>query len=311
MIVASILLGIAAVAALPREEEPIMAVTFWGEGVDHCTLRRVAAEAEDLVKREPNACITGLIGGEGRQVEVRLDPVRLAACGLDGPVIAAMLAMSNAAPDTGGCPSPGGQIVEHTDGLLKSAREVSQVVVKVEAGKPVTLGDVAAIADGPPEPGQYVFFGTGPAAGDKGLSVAAPDTGAYPAVTLTAAKRKGTNAIEAARRALARLEDARGTVIPDDIRTTVTRHCGETAKEKSDELLLHMLIAIVSLTVLIWSALGHRESGIVALAIPVTLALTLAVFYVYTVNEVTDWQIHAGTAGPFNGSRHAPPPAGE
>ena len=70
---------------------------------------------------------------------------------------------------------------------------------------------------------------------------------------------------------------------------TVTRHYGETAKEKSNELLFHMLIAIVSVTMLIWFTLGHRESGVVALAIPVTLALTLAVFYLYgyTLNRIT------------------------
>jgi multidrug efflux pump subunit AcrB len=50
-----------------------------------------------------------------------------------------------------------------------------------------------------------------------------------------------------------------------------------------------MMIAIVSVTVLIRFTLGHRESGVVALAIPVTLALTLAVFYLYgyTLNRIT------------------------
>jgi multidrug efflux pump subunit AcrB len=50
-----------------------------------------------------------------------------------------------------------------------------------------------------------------------------------------------------------------------------------------------MLIAIVSVSILIMITLGRRESGIVATAIPVTLALTLAVFYLtgYTLNRVT------------------------
>ena len=50
-----------------------------------------------------------------------------------------------------------------------------------------------------------------------------------------------------------------------------------------------MLLAMLSVTALIWLALGRRESGIVAIAIPVTLALTLLVFYLYgyTLNRVT------------------------
>jgi multidrug efflux pump subunit AcrB len=80
-----------------------------------------------------------------------------------------------------------------------------------------------------------------------------------------------------------------GTLIPGDVSVVVTRNYGETASEKSNELLLHMMIAIISVSLLIWLALGLREAGIVATAIPVTLALTLAVFYFYgyTLNRIT------------------------
>ena len=53
------------------DDVPILALTFWGEDADHYTLRRVAAEVEDLIKREDNVSITTLIGGERRQVEVQ------------------------------------------------------------------------------------------------------------------------------------------------------------------------------------------------------------------------------------------------
>ncbi len=70
---------------------------------------------------------------------------------------------------------------------------------------------------------------------------------------------------------------------------TVTRNYGETAKDKSDELLKHLMIATLSVTLLIALALGWRESGVVLIAIPVTLALTLFIFYLfgYTLNRVT------------------------
>ena len=50
-----------------------------------------------------------------------------------------------------------------------------------------------------------------------------------------------------------------------------------------------MLIAVVSVSILIAITLGFRESLIVFIAIPVTLALTLAVFYLYgyTLNRIT------------------------
>jgi multidrug efflux pump subunit AcrB len=252
-------------------------------------LRRVAAEVENLAKREQHVSITTIIGGSHRQVNVFLDPVRVSAFGLDLEQVAMMVCTANQETDAGSFPSPDGQVLIHVGGFLKDTGEVGQVVVGVFEGRPVYLRDVAAITDGPGEPANYVFFGTGPAGHEKGITAHEDQKDMYPAVTVTFAKRKGTNAIAVANNVLARIEKARGTIIPDNIHMTVTRHYGKTAKEKSDELLFHMMIAIVSVTILIWFALGRRESGVVAIAIPVTLALTLAVFYLYgyTLNRIT------------------------
>jgi multidrug efflux pump subunit AcrB len=50
-----------------------------------------------------------------------------------------------------------------------------------------------------------------------------------------------------------------------------------------------MLIAVISVAALVCLTLGLREAGIVFIAIPVTLALTLATFYIYgfTLNRIT------------------------
>ena len=271
------------------DDVPILALTFWSEEVEPYLLRRVAAEVEDQAKREPNVSTTSLIGGGSRRVEVQLDPSRMAGYGLDPVAVSQLVFAANQAADAGSYPSTGGQIIVHTGDFLKTAEDVRNVVVSAYQGRPVYLGDVANVVDGPPMPENYVYFGTGPAAGEKGISPEETVHAPYPAVTLTLAKRKGTNAISVAEKVLARVETLKGTVIPDNVHVTITRHYGETAKEKSDELLWHMLIAVVSVTVLIWFTLGHRESGVVAFAIPVTLALTMAVFYLYgyTLNRIT------------------------
>jgi len=272
------------------DDVPILALTFWGDDTDHYLLRRVAAEVEDIVKRENDVSTTALIGGQTREILVELDPVRMAALNVDGEQVAAMICAANMENQAGSFPSSKGQVLVQTGGFFKSTEDVNQLVVSVHENKPVYLKDIASVTDGPREPAQYSFFGPGPAAEEKGILLKTPpDKGIYPAVTLTVAKRKGTNAITVANNILSRVEEVKGSVIPDNIHTTITRHYGETAKEKSDELLYHMLIAIVSVTILIMLTLGRRESGVVALAIPVTLALTLAVFYLYgyTLNRIT------------------------
>ncbi len=77
------------------DDVPILALTFWGKHADHYTLRRVAAEVDDLIKREENVSTTTLIGGYRRQLTVDLDPVRLSAFGLDIGRISAMVCAAN------------------------------------------------------------------------------------------------------------------------------------------------------------------------------------------------------------------------
>ncbi len=271
------------------DDVPVLALTFWSETADHYTLRRVAAEVENAVKQEKKVSITHLIGGEKRQITVRLDPVRLAAFKLDPQIIARQLLSANQASNAGSYPSPAGEIKVHTGAFLKTRRDVEMVVVGVHNGRPVYVRDIARVVDGPGEPSQYVFLGAGPAAATKHMHFSNSAEGVYPAVTLTLAKRKGANAISVVKRVLARVNDLKGDRIPDNVHITITRNYGETAEEKSNELLFHMAIAVFSVTLLIAVTLGLRESGIVLLAIPVTLALTMAVFhlYGYTLNRIT------------------------
>jgi multidrug efflux pump subunit AcrB len=88
---------------------------------------------------------------------------------------------------------------------------------------------------------------------------------------------------------LKKVDTLKGRIIPGEVEVAVTRHYGETAAEKSNELLLHMGIAVIGVSLLILFTLGWRESIIIAIAIPSTLALTLLVFYLYgyTLNRIT------------------------
>ena len=267
------------------DDVPILALTFWSEDADHYMLRRVTAEVENVIKRQPNVSTTTMIGDAQRQVQVLFDPVRLASVGMDLNQAAMMIQAANQEADAGSYPSQKGQVTIHVGGFIRTDQDLQRVVLGIHGGRPVYLQDVATIKDGPAEPSQYVYFGTGPAAADKEIK----KQGRFPAITLTVAKRKGTNAITVADEVLHRIADARGSIIPDNIHMTITRNYGETAEEKSNELLYHMGIAVLSVTLLILFTLGRRESGVVALAIPVTLALTMATFYFYgyTLNRIT------------------------
>ena len=262
------------------DDVPILALTIHSPHYDHLTLRRLAAQVDDAVKQVPLVAETTLIGGAQRQVRVLLDPVRLASRNLSPAGLVPMLQQANKQYSAGGLTSDNHEVIVETGAFLQTAQDVGNVVVGAYSGKPLYLRDVAEILDGAEEPSQYVFFGSGAANKNS------PDE---PAVTIAIAKRPGANAISVARQVLKKVDTLKGYIIPSDVQVSITRNYGVTAEDKSNELLWHMLLAVVSVSFLILLVLGWRESIIVALAIPATLALTLLVFYLYgfTLNRIT------------------------
>ncbi len=264
------------------DDVPVLALTLSSGERGHHDLRRIAGEVADAVKSVPDVSETQVIGGRPRTVRVHLDAAALAAHHLTPADLAERLRGANARSRSGEMRSVDAEVLVETGRFLRDRTDVERVVVGVYGGRPVFLSDVARVEDGPDEPTDYVLLEPGradPRWGD----------GPFPAVTVSVAKRKGTNAVDVAAHVMRVVEGLRGERIPQDVVVTTTRDYGHTAAEKSNELLLHMAIAIVSVSLLIWLALGARESGIVAIAIPVTLALTLAAFFLlgYTLNRIT------------------------
>ncbi len=277
------------VKARSIDDVPILSLTLWSDNprFSGYELRRVALELCTEIKKDQSVAEFSVIGGQRRQAKVVLDPARLKAYQTSAFQIMDALGKANVSLPAGAYPSGNRETLVETGGFLGGIDEIGRVVVGVRNGRPVYLKDVAILQDGPEEPGSYVFMGLGPAAGHKGISGSpAPQR---EAVTIAIAKKKGANASTVAQEALAKVAALRGKLIPSEVNVTVTRNYGETAKEKSDELLDHMLIATISVIILIALALGVREAAVVAVAVPVTLALTLLTTYLYgyTLNRVT------------------------
>ena len=264
------------------DDVPILAMTLWGEHYDGYRLRAIADEIRHNIAQIPDVSETTIIGGLPRTMRVVLSTEKLSAYGLSPIAIVGHLQTANASVQAGNFSDNNQEVRVDAGNLFNSREELEAVVVGVVRGHPVYLRDVAdKIVDGPAEPSNYVVYGTTIASQGAARQ--------YPAVTITVAKRKGTNATDISNAVLKRMHQMQGVNIPSDVTVTTTRNYGETAKNKSDELLEHLLLATLSVTFLVALFLGWRESGVVLLAIPVTLALTMSVFYFlgYTINRVT------------------------
>ncbi|MGA3081992.1 MAG: efflux RND transporter permease subunit [Terracidiphilus sp.] len=264
------------------DDVPILALTLWGEHYDGYQLRAIAAEMQHNIEQISDVSETAIIGGLPRTMRVVLSTGKLNAYGLSLMEIVGHLQAANASVQAGSFAENNQELRVDAGNLFTNREDLEAVVVGLVRGHPVYLRDVAEkIVDGAAEPANYVVYGTA----HSGTSAARQ----YPAVTITVAKRKGTNATDISIAVLKRVHEMQGVTIPNDVTVTTTRNYGETAKAKSDELLEHLLLATLSVTLLVAFFLGWRESGVVLLAIPVTLALTMTVFYLlgYTINRVT------------------------
>ncbi len=271
------------------DDVPVLGVTLWSaEAASALELEHVARTLEMELKQVKGAREVQTIGGPGRAVQVAIDPTRLRERGIDLLTLKATIAAANFGMPSGAVvqADKGQMLTVETGEFLTSAEDVAGLVVGVHNGKPVYLREVAKVEAGAAQPQRYVWFTPG-AADAQAAGVQAGQV--YPAVTLTVTKKPGENAVDVAAAARARLDVLRNTVIPADIRTTVTRDYGETAAEKANKLIQKLAFATGSVILLVGLALGRREAVIVGGAVILTLTATLFASWAwgFTLNRVS------------------------
>jgi multidrug efflux pump subunit AcrB len=267
------------------DDVPFLTLTLWSETSSSDALRPVAAELAAELSEIPETGKAYLIGGQPRVVRVEPDPDRLAAAGVSWTTLSGALTSAAAVRDAGTMVRDNRETRVRSGPLFGSSEEVARVVVGLRGGRPIYVADVATVIDGPGEATDAVSFWVGSARG----TAERPAGREYAAVTIALAKRHGANATHLAEVALAKVEALRARLLPASIHVDVTRNYGRTADEKSSELVQHLLIATLSVVALISLAMGWRSGLVVGIAVPVTLALTLFIYFLagYTLNRVT------------------------
>ena len=280
------------------DDVPIITLTLFPSKestLNDFDLRRVAEEVLARLQEVVDSARSFIVGGRPRQVRVLLDPAKLAAHNLCALQVGQALTAQNVNLPAGAIRYLNEEIFVDVGPFFKRPEEVEQAVVGVYQGRPVYVRDVAEVRDGPAEMDTYTRIGFGPAMehhhgeGEKRISETVRPGEERPAVTLAIAKRKGANAVRVAEEILERVGVLKEEIMPQGVEVLVTRNYGETANEKVNELVKHLGIAVASIVVLIAFALGWREALIIALAVPITLAVTLLGDYIvgYTINRVT------------------------
>ncbi len=160
---------------------------------------------------------------------------------------------------------------------LKNYTDLGLLVVADIKGKTVYLKDLANIInDGKPVNSRAWFK-------DKVTQ------DFIPAVSLAISKRNGANAVDIVNEVNKRLQLIHGSLLPKDVKYSVTRDYGKIANDKSNRLLEDLLGATLSVVFLVSLMIGWREGIVVLMVIPATILSTLFVSWMlgFTINRVS------------------------
>lgn len=275
------------VKPMGMDDVPIVTLTLWTDDPARggYELQRVAHAIEAELKRVPGTRDIYTVGGPDRVVHVQLDAKRMAGYGIALDDLRNALTLGNVSRDAGAVIADNREIPVQAGTFFTHSEDIAALVVGLRNGAPVYLRDVARVVAGADQPEQYVTFGTGPAAADKGITF----QGEAPAVTVAIAKKPGTNAVAIAEQLIERFEQIQGTFVPEGIHATVTRNYGATANDKAMTLIGKLVFATAFVVLLVLFALGWREAFIVGTAVVITLAITLFASWAwgFTINRVS------------------------
>jgi multidrug efflux pump subunit AcrB len=265
------------VKAFSIDDVPFLTLTFSSSKLDGYALRTLVAPLARELSSTPDLSRVELLGGQKRAVRVIVDPRRLTERGVSLLEVAQAIQSNDAFAPVGKTWGESEVFDVEVGGRLPSAEAVASIAVGQKGGSFVRIRDIARVVDGPEEMTHASIL----LDKEKGGN-------AETAVSIVFAKRKGTNVVALSSQLLERAKTF-STSLPHEVSMSVMRDYGATAGEKSKELIEHLVLATLSVSILIALVMGGRAALVVATAIPVTLALTLAIYYFmgYTLNRVT------------------------
>lgn len=212
-----------------------------------------------------------IVGGQARQINVELDPLKLRAHALTVADVANALASQNLQMPSGSMKVGPTQYTLRTLGRVGTMQELEAIAVADRGGHTITIGDVGRAEDSTEEVQSVSFYN---------------DT---PCVLLNIRKQSGTNTVQIADALKERVEELRPTM-PKDYRVEVVRDQSVFIKTSVDTVKEHLILGGGLAAVVVFLFLTNaRATVIAAVSIPASIVATFAVIYYmgFTLNSLT------------------------
>ena len=272
---------------LEVDDVPVVVLGLWSsqpERYSDFELRRFADEITTSLQQIEDTNQVNVVGGRARNINVLFNPQSMAARKTTAGDIVQAISASNQLHSSGILSVDNQSVIVEAGDFIRSLDQLKSLVVNIVDGLPVYLQDVANITDGPAEVDNYSWIEFAP-----GHDLAKDHQQQYPMVTLSIAKKRGSNAVWLAENIHEHIEQLKQQLLPPEVHVEILRDYGKTADEKVSNLVSSLGFAIFTVVVFIAVFLGWRAAFVVGLAIPICYGLTLMLDMVfgYTINRVT------------------------
>jgi len=239
------------------------------------TLRDITEYCDKVLRRRLET-VSGvgqvmLVGGQARQINIVLDPLKLRAHGLTVADVARAIKIQNLQMPSGSMKVGATEYTLRTMGRVSSMEEMDRITVANREGRTITIGDLGCSKDSIEEIESASLYN---------------DT---PCVLMNLRKQSGTNTVAVADVVKERLE-ALKEIAPKGYRIEVVRDQSVFIQTAIDTVKEHLVIGGILAAVVVFFFLANgRATIIAALSIPTSIVAAFAIVNAmgYTLNSIT------------------------
>lgn len=237
-----------------------------GDGLGRAELKAYAEALRTRLLAVEDAAKVALIGEVEERVWVEISHRRLATLGISPQAIFDAIGRQNAITAAGAIQTAADEVQVRVSGGLDSLAALRDLPVPAGGGATLRLGDIAEVRRGYEDPPAYLAFFDGKPAVGVGVSMA-----------------EGANVVALGARLRAEVEAFRAE-LPLGVEVTQASDQADIVTHAFDEFIKTFIEALVIVLVVSFVTLGWRTGIVVALSVPIVLAVVFVIMQAWGMN---------------------------
>lgn len=239
------------------EEVPILNINLQGNYTTQ-QLKKYGELLQDDIEEIAEVKKVDILGVDDKEVEIAVDIFKMTAAQVTFDEIQMAVKNENMTLSGGNLVSQGSRNNIRIIGEIKDPKELENIIVKSFGGA-VYLKDIAKISFKEKEKTTY--------AREKGNEV----------VMLNVKKRSNQNMISAIEQVKEKLEEAKKSYLPSNLKLTLSNDQSSRVEHQVSELSNHIIFGIVLVMIVLMFTMGLRNSLFVGAAIPLSMLMAFSI----------------------------------